>query len=125
GINVISAATSQTCVAVLIDEADIPAAKKAIKATIGDMGESYEINPGVALVCTVGEGFGYTKGVAARVFKAVAAKNVNVDLISAGASMVAYHFTVDRRDLKNTVNAIHEEFFKERLSQDTSGGPVS
>jgi len=125
GINVISAATSQTCVAVLIDEADIPAAKKAVKAMIGGMGESFEINPGVALVCTVGEGFGYTKGVAARVFKAVAAKNVNVDLISAGASMVAYHFTVDRKDLKNTVSAIHEEFFKERLSQDTSAGPVS
>lgn len=126
GVNVLSAATSQTCVAILIDENDIPVAKKAIKSIIGDAGESFEINPGVALVCTVGEGFGYTKGVAARVFKAVAARNVNVDLISAGASMVAYHFTVDRKDLKNTIGAIHDEFFGQRLKEDnSSSNPVS
>ena len=125
GVNVFSAATSQTCVAILIDENDVPGAKKALKSIIGGAGESFEINPGVALVCTVGEGFGYTKGVAARVFKAVAAKSVNVDLISAGASMVAYHFTVDRKDLKNTINAIHEEFFGQRLSENTSDNPVS
>jgi len=126
GVNVLSAATSQTCVAVLIDESDIPMAKKAIKSITGGAGESFEINPGVALVCTVGEGFGYTKGVAARVFKAVATKNVNVDLISAGASMVAYHFTVDRKDLKNTINAIHSEFFGQSSSQEnSSSNPVS
>ena len=53
--------------------------------------------------------------------RAVAAKNVNVDLISAGASMVAYHFTVDRRDLKNTITAIHEEFFKDEIQ---ANGPM-
>ena len=125
GVNVISATTSQTCVAVLIDEGDIPHAKKAIRAAIGDLGESFEVNPGAALVCTVGEGFGHTKGVAARVFKAVAAKSVNVDLISAGASMVAYHFTVDRKDLKNTINAIHEEFFKSETVDKSAGVPLS
>jgi aspartate kinase len=125
GVNVFSAATSQTCVAILIEESDIPAAKKAVKAIIGGPGESFEINPGVALVCTVGEGFGYTKGVAARVFKAVAERNINVDLISAGASMVAYHFTVDRKDLKSTINAIHEEFFGHRIATNTSDNPVS
>ncbi len=125
GVNVFSAATSQTCVAILIDESDIPHAKKALKSIVGGPGESFEINPGVALVCTVGEGFGYTKGVAARVFGAVAAKNVNVDLISAGASMVAYHFTVDRKDLKSTINAIHQEFFAHRLNENTSDNPVS
>jgi len=124
-INIFSATTSQTCAAVLIDESDIPAAKKAIRAVIGDVGENFEVVPGMALICTVGEGFGTTKGVAARVFNAVAAKNVNVDLISAGASMVAYHFTVDRKDLKNTITAIHEEFWGKTRAEDTSGGPVS
>jgi aspartate kinase len=76
-------------------------------------------------VCTVGEGLGSTKGVAARVFRAVASKNVNVDLISAGASTVAYHFTVDRKDLKNAITAIHEEFFGSRADGDGSGAPVS
>lgn len=110
-VNIFSATTSQTCAAVLIDEADVTTAKKAIKAVIGTVGEDFEVISDMALVCTVGEGFGRTKGIAARVFNAVAAKDVNVDLISAGASMVAYHFTVDRKDLKNTVVAIHDEFW--------------
>ena len=124
-INIFSATTSQTCAAVLIDESDISAAKKAIKAVIGDVGENFEVVPGMALICTVGEGFGSTKGIAARVFNAVAAKNVNVDLISAGASMVAYHFTVDRKDLKNTITAVHDEFWAKTKAEDMSGGPVS
>ncbi len=120
-INIFSATTSQTCVAVLIDESDIPVAKKAVKTIIGTVGEDFEVNPGVALVCAVGEGFGMTKGVAARVFNAVAAKGVNVDLISAGASTVAYHFTVDRKDLKHTIAAIHHEFWGKNHVADRGG----
>jgi len=63
--------------------------------------------------------------VAARVFNAVAAKDVNVDLISAGASMVAYHFTVERKDLKNTITAIHEEFWGKYLNNNGANSPVS
>ena len=110
-VNIFSATTSQTCVAVLIDETQTTQAKRAIKSVIGGVGESFEITPGVALVCTVGEGLGYTEGVAARVFKAVAESKVNVELISAGASTVAYHFTVSNKDLKKTITAIHREFF--------------
>jgi aspartokinase len=59
------------------------------------------------------------------VFNAVAARNVNVDLISAGASMVAYHFTVERKDLKNTIVAIHDEFWGKTMRENVSDGPVS
>jgi aspartate kinase len=111
GINLFSATTSQTCVAVIIDESDAYAANRAVKSLMGGIGESYEIETGRALVCTVGEGLGSTKGVAARVFKAVASKDVNVELISAGASTVAYHFTVSQKDLRKTVVEIHKEFF--------------
>ena len=111
GINLFSATTSQTCVAVIIDESDAYAANRAVKSLMGGVGESYGIETGRALVCTVGEGLGSTKGVAARVFKAVASKDVNVELISAGASTVAYHFTVSQKDLKKTVVEIHKEFF--------------
>ncbi|MCJ2533461.1 MAG: aspartate kinase, partial [Candidatus Thermoplasmatota archaeon] len=111
GVNLFSATTSQTCVAVIIDEEDIYAANRAVKSVMGGVGESYEIETGKALVCAVGEGLGNAKGVAARVFKAVASKDVNVELISAGASTVAYHFTVGQQDLKKTVVEIHREFF--------------
>jgi hypothetical protein len=48
-----------------------------------------------------------------------------VDLISAGASMVAYHFTVERKDLKNTIVAIHDEFWGKTMRENVSDGPVS
>jgi len=41
----------------------------------------------------------------------VAKEDVNIDLISAGASTVAYHFTVDKKDLQKTIKAIHTDFF--------------
>ena len=43
--------------------------------------------------------------------KAVAKEGVNVGLISAGASLVAYHFTVDEADLEKATKAVHEELF--------------
>ena len=51
------------------------------------------------------------RGVASRAFNAVAAEGVNIGLISAGASLVAYHFTVKRDDLEVATKAIHKEFF--------------
>jgi aspartokinase len=66
------------------------------------------------LISFVGEGVGYTHGVAARVFRAVADRGINVQLISAGASMVAYTFTVDNADLERAVQAVHREFFGHR-----------
>jgi len=41
----------------------------------------------------------------------VAREGVSVNMISAGASLVAYHFTVDKKDLERTTRAIHVEFF--------------
>ncbi len=51
-----------------------------------------------------------------RVIRAVADLGVNVQLISAGASMVAYHFTVDTKDLEKAVQAVHREFFGQRVA---------
>src|SRR5207302_2193976 len=73
--------------------------------------ERIEVLPHVSLISFVGEGLGYAHGVAARVFRAVAERGINVQLISAGASMVAYTFTVANEDLERAVQAVHREFF--------------
>lgn len=110
-INIYSATTSQTCVAMLVEEDEVHRAKKVLEQMLGGYYERIETHEDSALVCVVGAGLGSTRGVAARVFNAVACEGVNIDLISAGASTVAYHFTVDKKDLQKTVKAIHEEFF--------------
>ncbi|MEM4264238.1 MAG: ACT domain-containing protein, partial [Thermoplasmata archaeon] len=111
-INIYSATTSQTCVAMLVDDSEVHRAKKILEHILGGYFEKIEVHENSALVCVVGAGLGSTRGVAARVFNAVANEGVNIDLISAGASTVAYHFTVDKKDLQKTVKAIHSEFFE-------------
>jgi len=110
-VNIYSAATSQTCIALLIAKHDIARAEKALVQSRRGVVERIEIIDDTALLCVVGEGLGFEKGIAARVFTAVAQEGVNVMMISAGASFVAYHFTVDKKDLERTIKAIHREFF--------------
>jgi aspartate kinase len=111
GINVYSAATSQTCIAFLVDSDAVVRAKKVLGRMPGGVLDRIEVLPHASLISFVGEGLGYAHGVAARVFHAVADRGINVQLISAGASMVAYTFTVDDGDLERAVQAVHQEFF--------------
>ncbi len=111
GVDVYSAATSQTCIAFLIPSDAVGRAKKALAKVPPGVIERVEVSPHASLICFVGEGLGYAHGIAARVFRAVADLGINVQLISAGASMVAYHFTVDTKDLERAVQAVHREFF--------------
>jgi aspartate kinase len=50
------------------------------------------------------------KGVAAKVFGAVARRNVNVIMIAQGSSELNLAFVVSDRDCEKAVNALHEEF---------------
>ncbi len=111
GVNIYSAATSQTCVAFLIESDAVSKSKKALARIPGLNLEKVEVSPHASLICFVGEGIGTSHGIAARVFRAVAALGINVQFITAGASMVAYQFTVDTRDLDEAVRAVHQEFF--------------
>ena len=110
-VNILSVATSLTCVAMIVDKKDLRAAKMALESEKQSGIVRIETSEDIALVCLVGEGIGYTRGVASRAFNAVAAEGVNIGLISAGASLVAYHFTVKRDDLEVATKAIHKEFF--------------
>jgi len=117
GINVYSAATSQTCIAFVTDSNSVGHAKKLLARIPDTVVDRIVVAPHTSLICFVGEGLGFAHGIAARVFRAVADLGVNVQLISAGASMVAYHFTVDTKDLETAVQAVHHEFFRDRYDR--------
>jgi aspartokinase len=95
----------------LVDKKDLGAARLALESEKQSGITRIETSDDIALVCLVGEGVGYTRGVASRAFNAVAGEGINIGLISAGASLVAYHFTVKKDDLENATKAIHKEFF--------------
>ncbi len=124
GVNIYSAATSQTCVAFLIELDAANRARKALSQISGLALEKVEVSPHASLICFVGEGIGHAHGVAARVFRAVAARGINVQFITAGASMVAYQFTVDTKDLEEALRAVHQEFFGNGRKRTGSPSPA-
>lgn len=66
---------------------------------------------GKALVCVVGENMAGVKGTASRVFNSVAAAGVNIRMISQGARELNISILVDDDDVRQTVKALHREFF--------------
>src|SRR3989475_9592104 len=62
------------------------------------------------VIAVVGSGMKGSPGVAARVFTAVAKKNVNVRMIAQGTSEYNISFVVSDVDGPETVRALHDEF---------------
>ncbi|MCP2596308.1 aspartate kinase, partial [Candidatus Aminicenantes bacterium AC-335-G13] len=111
GINIYSILTSQTCINLLINKRDLEKSHEVLNNLCGGVIEKFVLVRDIALIAVVGEGIKKRKGIAAKVFSAVAKKNINVEMISSGASEVAYYFVVKEKDLKKAVIAIHDEFF--------------
>ena len=63
-----------------------------------------------AIVCIVGEGLRTTPGIAGRVFSTI--KDINVLLISQGASSINLTFVVEQRHVAETVRRLHAAFFE-------------
>lgn len=63
------------------------------------------------IVCVVGDNIGYTPGIAARIFQAL--EQINIRMISQGASRLNVSLVVDEKDLRRTVEALHATFFSQ------------
>jgi len=111
GINIFSVITSQTCINLLLDSRDSLESYESIQALGDGVIEKVEREDDIALVSVVGEGLQNRRGIAARVFSVVAAEKINIEMISFGASEVAYYFIIKDDDVEKTINAIHSEFF--------------
>ena len=64
-----------------------------------------------AIVCIVGDNIRHTPGVASHVFRAL--EDVNVRMISQGASLLNLSVVVAQDDLRKSVERLHAEFFTE------------
>lgn len=103
GVDVVS--TSEVSVSLSIDDTRrLP----AILADIESLG-SVQVSHGNAIVCVVGEGIGDLPGVAAKVFGTIA--DINVVLISQGASSINLTFVVSETEANEAVRRLHGTFF--------------
>jgi aspartate kinase len=99
--------TSEVSVSVTVDSNESIA---AIAADLGKLADvKYESRK--AIVCLVGENIRNTPGIAAKVFGAIA--DVNIQMISQGASEINISFVIDEPDLPKVVSRLHQVFFSE------------
>lgn len=98
-------ATSEVSISITVD------GKAPVDALVRDLSELAEVSVlgNLAVVSVVGRGLRTTPGVAARVFGAL--RDVNVVLISQGASDTNLTMVVDAVDAKRALCQLHEEFF--------------
>ena len=69
-----------------------------------------------AILCVVGEGLRTTPGIAARIFSTIS--DINVSLISQGASRINLTFAVKEERVRETVARLHKEFFEGTENED-------
>ncbi len=101
--------TSEVNVSITLDDAH---ALKTIRKDLEEFAE-VQVEENLALISAVGEGIGETAGVAARVFKAL--ENVNVRMISQGASLLNLSVLIAEEDVEKAMRALHREWFEEAL----------
>jgi aspartate kinase len=99
-------ATSEVSISLTLDDA---AALEAIQSDLASLGEVQIFQP-MAIVSLVGQGFVRTSGLAGRIFQAL--REVNVVMISFGASDVNLSFVVSQDEAEKTVRLLHHEFFE-------------
>jgi aspartate kinase len=99
--------TSEVSVSVTVDSNESIAAIAADLARLADA--KYEGRK--AIVCLVGENIRNTPGIAARVFGAI--PDVNIRMISQGASEINISFVIDEADVPAVVSRLHQVFFSE------------
>ncbi|MEP7214449.1 MAG: lysine-sensitive aspartokinase 3, partial [Acidobacteriota bacterium] len=102
-IDVIS--TSEVSVALTLDSTDSLEAVVADLKRLGDV----EVESGYAVVCVVGEGLRASTGLASKIFSTL--EDVNVALVSHGASSVNLTFVVKETDVPNVIKRLHSSFF--------------
>ena len=77
-----------------------------------------DVEANKAIICLVGQDIRGRVGIAARVFETIAAANINVHMISQGASEINVGFVIADADVPQAVQRLHRCFFEEP-------GPIS
>lgn len=113
-ILMISQGSSEANISIVIDQRDMEKAMSTIRNVFLGRNIVRDVNrkSDVAVIAVVGAGMRGTKGVAARVFTAVAKAGVNVLMIAQGSSEVNISFVVHEKDAKMAAKALHQEFIQ-------------
>lgn len=105
--------TSIDTASVVVAEADFARKKKKILEEIDIFCNPDQIKPenGLSLLAVVGQGMARTKGVSASIFTALAKADVNIRMISQGASEMNIIIGIATEQFDQAIEAIYNAFF--------------
>jgi len=110
-IMMISQSPSESSISMVVRKNDLDRAVNSLELNLlGKVIKTINVTDNVAIIAAVGSGMRGIKGVAARIFGAVAKYGVNVIMIAQGSSELNLAFVVNDRDCEEAVRALHEEF---------------
>jgi aspartate kinase len=110
-IMMISQSPSESSITMVVRKNDLDKATTTLELNLlGKVIKQVNVNDDVAVIAVVGSGMRGIKGVAAKVFGAVAKHGVNVIMIAQGSSELNLAFVVNDRDCEQAVQALHDEF---------------
>lgn len=110
-IMMISQSPSESSISMVVRKADLDKATTTLELNLlGRVIKRIDVSDNVAVIAVVGSGMRGIKGVAAKVFGAVARRNVNVIMIAQGSSELNLAFVIDDKDCEKAVQALHDEF---------------
>jgi len=112
-LNLRSVMTGQNCIMMIMDRKDLARCENILNNTIVHGIDETEFISDHSLIGIVGEGIFEEHGVASRVLRTVARKGINIAMITAGPSDVAYYFIVREDDLDEAVSTIHDDLIME------------
>jgi aspartate kinase len=115
-ILMISQGSSEVNISFIIESSDLERAVSTLKRSFKNqgIGKGVDSTETVAIIAVIGAGMKGTKGLAGRVFTAVADAGVNVLMIAQGSSEVNISFVVLESDAKKAAKALHDEFIESR-----------
>jgi len=106
--------SSESNLSFVIKKSLVDDAVETISAGFGDNSiRSLEVVEDVCIITVVGVGMQGAKGLAARVFQAVADVDVNIIMIAQGSSEVNISFIVDEVDREKVVKTLHKMFIED------------
>ncbi|MEM2210418.1 MAG: aspartate kinase [Nitrososphaerales archaeon] len=114
GVNImmISQSVSESSISIVIRKDMLNRAVNSLEVNLLGSGLVKEVTweDNICAIAVIGSGMRGTPGVAARVFKAVASKGINVKMIAQGSSELSISFVVKDVDGDEAIRALHDEF---------------
>ncbi|HHB77654.1 MAG TPA: bifunctional aspartate kinase/homoserine dehydrogenase I [Saprospiraceae bacterium] len=124
GINIImiTQGSSEHSISFAVTPSEADVARELVEAEFDleltrKMVEPVKVESNLSIVAIIGESIKVKHGISGTLFKALGVNGINVVAIAQGSSELIISVVIHKSDEKKALNAIHETFFKESITQ--------